>query len=98
MIAFFIHIATHWEARGAVSLAIFYRVAPSHRHVVHNPVVLVVHEHALLQQGQLLLVLRLSGLVLLGAENLALVYVLAKGDLIRGRSNPLTKAHLNWSD
>ena len=93
-VAFLVDIATHWEPCRAVSLAILNRVAPGDRHVVNNPVMLVVHEHPLLKQGQLFLVLWLGGLVLLGAENLALVYVLPKGYLIRGRSNPLTKHHL----
>merc|ERR1719495_1763521 len=93
-VAFLVHIAAHGEAGGAVPLSIFNWVTPGDRHVVNDPVVLVVHEHALLQQSQLLLVLWLGGLVLLGAKNLALVGVLSKGYLIRGRSDSLSKHHL----
>ena len=79
-------------------MAILDRVAPGHGHVVHNPVVLVVHEHALLEEGQLLLVLRLGCLVFLGAKNLALVYVRAKGNLVRRGSDPLAENHLDWKN
>merc|ERR1719462_764896 len=41
------------------------------------------------------MVLWLGGLVLLGAKNLALISVLSKGYLVRGRSDPLSKNDLS---
>ena len=52
-----VYITSHWEPCAAVMLTILHGIAPGHWHVVHNPVVLVVHKHSLSQQGNLLLIL-----------------------------------------
>ena len=56
--------------------------------------VLVVHEHPLLQQRQLLLVLGLGGLVGLGAEHRAGGLGLAEGDGVGRGADPLAEHHL----
>ena len=79
---------------GAVALAVLHRVAPGDGHVVHDPVVLVVHEHPLLQQRELLLVLGLGGLVGLGAEHRAGGLRLAEGNRIGRGPDSLPEHHL----
>lgn len=64
-VSFLVYVAPHGEPGGAVVLLVLHLVAPRHRHVVHYPVVLVVHEHTLLQQRQPLSGLSVRGLILL---------------------------------
>ena len=62
-----VHVAAHGEAGAAVVHLVLHLVAPRHRHVVHDPVVLVVHEHPLLQLRQLLYRVSVVRLVLLSS-------------------------------
>ena len=75
-------------------ILVSYRVAPCHGHVVHDPVVLVVHEHPLPQLSDLLLVVRVGGSVLFRASNLT-ASVFAKCDFIRRGSDPLAEDNLS---
>ena len=93
-VSFLINVTTHRKASAAVVLSVLHWVTPSHRHVVHNPVVLVVHKHSLAQQSNLLLIFSIVFLVILGTEYLA-VGVLQELDLIGGRSNSLSEHHLS---
>ena len=94
-VALLVDVAAHGEAGGAVVLAVLHGVTPGHGHVVHDPVVLVVHEHALLQLRQLLLVLGHVLLVSLAADHLAGLLVLPKGDLVGRGPDPLAKDDLS---
>ncbi len=80
-VALLVDVAPHGEAGGAVLLPALHRVAPGDGHVVHDPVVLVVHAHALPQHAHLLLVLLVAHVVVLGADGLALAGVLVEEDL-----------------
>lgn len=42
-------VATHWESNAAILLLIFQWIAPCHRHVIDNPMMLIIQTHALLQ-------------------------------------------------
>ena len=75
-------------------LAILHRITPRHWHVVNDPVMLVVHEHPLTKECDLLLVLSLILLVLLGTQNLT-GRVLQELDLVRRRPNSLSENNLS---
>ncbi len=92
-----VHVAAHGEAGGAVLVAALHRVAPGDGHVVDDPVVLVVHAHALLQLGHLLLALGVGHVVVLGAHGLALAVVLVEEDLQKQKSQKRISNTLNDS-
>lgn len=70
------HLATHGEASAAIGFAPFiHQVAPSHRHIIQDPVMLIVEGHPHFQQIQLLHIFWPRSFVLFGAYFLA-VYIL----------------------
>ena len=92
-VSFLINVTPHREAGTAVVLAVLHGITPGHRHVVHNPVVLVVHEHSFTEQSDLLLHVRIVFLVILGTEDLA-IRVLQELDLIGRGSDSLSEHNL----
>ena len=92
-VAFLVHVTAHREASATVVLSVLHGVAPGHWHVVHDPVVLVVHEHSFTEQSDLLLIVRIIFLVILGTEDLA-IRVLQELDLIGRGSDSLSEHNL----
>ena len=80
-VALLVHVTAHGESGGAVLLSILHGVAPGHRHVVHDPVVLIVHAHPLLQLVQLFLCVGIAEIVRLCADRLAFAAILLECDL-----------------
>ena len=88
-----IHVASHGEASTTISLTILHWVTPCDWHVVNNPVMLVVHEHPLPQECNILLVRGVARGVLFGAQHLA-IRVLTEFNLILTGSDSFTKNNL----
>ena len=87
------HETSHGESGGAVLAVVGERVAPSDRHVVDDPVVLVVQAHSFLQNHQFSVAVRLSTHVRFRAGNSAR-FIFHELDGVRTRSDAFTKYHL----
>lgn len=70
------------------------RIAPSHRHVVNDPVVLVVQTHSLLQDHQLSVTFGLAAFIRFLAEHLACL-VLQELDAVGTRPDALAEHNLS---
>lgn len=86
-------IATNGKARITELLIVLHIVTPGHRHIINNPVVLVIEEHSLLEEIQFGFITCILCFVRLDADRLALQIILEQ-KLIWGQLNSLTKQHL----